>query len=168
MQNKSLYIIVSVISIFWSSFFGQVKAQYFMGYPSYLDSINDSAKIILDKIPGYGERRFNAETIHYFEIMCQFMESHPEYKCNIYLYDFEPTSFEKRLTWTTLQAQKLKSFLLANDTLCDFTFINNIIPNGEENPVFKDLKPSDTSDCLSKQYWSIIKQSIVLELLRNR
>ena len=168
MQNKILHKFFFLFSVLCCSMFEQTQAQYYIGYPSYLDSIGNNAKVILNKIPGTGDRYFNTETLNYFEKMCQFMESHPEYKCNIYLYDFESTGFEKRLAWTTLQAQRVKTFLLANDTLCDFSFINSIIPNGEENPIFKNLNISDTTKGLNKQDCYFLKQSIILELIRDQ
>lgn len=166
MQDKFFYKTICLCGLFCLFSIGRVQSQYYIGYPYFIDSFDDSTKIILNKIPCSVDGRFNAETIRFFMDMCQFMELHPGYKCNIYLYDFEQTSFEKRLAWTKLQASKLQCFLISSDTLCDFSFINEIIPNGQENPVFEKLNYADPTNNISKQDWAFLKQSIILELLR--
>ena len=167
MQNKFINKIVILFGILCLFSVGRVQAQYYIGYPYHIDTLRDTTKIVLSKIPCSVEGRFNAETMRYFTEMCQFMKLYPMYTCNIYLYDFEPTSFEKRLAWTTLQAKKLKQFLMTSDTLCDFSFINDIIPNGIENPVFDHIDLANPANRISKQGCCILKQSIILELIRR-
>lgn len=168
MQNKFIYKTICLWGLFCLFTIGRVQSQYYIGYPYHINSLEDSTKIILNKIPCSVDGHLNAETIRFFMDMCHFMKLHSEYKCNIYLYDFEPTSFEKRLAWTSLQAKKLQYFLKSNDTLCDFSFINDIIPNGQENPIFEKLDYAVPDNCISKQDWSFLKQSIILELIRQR
>ena len=166
LSNFHLRITV-MLCVFVCFLFKQLNAQYYIGYPFYINTIPDSSKIIINKIPGASDGNFNSETVLYFKQMCQFMDMHPNFICNIYLYDFESSSFEKRLAWTKLQERRIKEFLTANDSICDFSFINDIIANGQENPIFENIIYS-TCPKINKQDCFNLKPSVIMELLLKK
>lgn len=143
------------------------QRNYYVGIPFHVACLKDSARFVIADLPwNWNGRLLEKEMPRYLAPLKQFMASHPGYKCNILLYDFEPSE-DKRLAFTSFQAKHLAAYFENVDTLFGHQYLNEIIPHSTYHPLFKNIQ-ADSSQRLYRAEANIsIKSSVIIELIRQ-
>lgn len=164
LDRKTIIPLLVILAVHISNpLYGQ--RQCFIGYPNHIKGIEDSAKIILDKLPFHGAGFSEESAIVYFTELKIFMLAHPDFKCNILLFDADEDA-EKRMAWTSRQAKILKEYLIDFDVDFYNSSIQNIIPHRERNPLFGSNAIHSTNEiCCGDMFY--LKQCVIIELIRK-
>ena len=156
------FIVTFILILFSANCFAQTRSVY-IGYPNHIDNIYANDKIILDKLPWHPNGFLDKNKDVYFEDMRNFMENHPDFLYNIYLYaNMGDSSNSYRLS--LFQSKKVQEYLFYSDSLFYKEFISNIIPAGDTHPLFSNNAGFVDISNVDKYF---LKESIIIELIRR-
>ncbi|MBR4136276.1 MAG: energy transducer TonB [Bacteroidales bacterium] len=161
-MKRPLLILLALLTLFSAT----AQRHYYIGIPFHQGYLKDSTRFVIDCLPWDPNGRLDQKYMpRYLEPLKQFMASHPGYKCNFLLYDLVQDE-EKRLAFTTYQAERLKEYFMYIDTLFGQQYLNEIIPHSTDNPLFKDVQP-DSSQHIFKWDASYMKSSVIIEMIQQ-
>lgn len=159
--------IVLLLYVFFTICSVTAQMNYYVGIPSHIAYIKDSARFVIANLPwNYNGRIEQRMMPYYLEPLKQFMDKHPGFKCNFLLYDCVQSE-EMSLAFTTYQAERLREYFLYEDTLFGQQYLNEIIPHGCANPLFKDLQVDSSQRIYRSEVNNSLKSSVIIELIQQ-
>ncbi len=154
-------ILTAVVGVF-------AQRDYYIGVPLHEANVKDSARIVLDILPwNLNGRLDEGKMSRYLEPLKHFLTEHPGFKCNIHLYGVESNE-EKNLAFTTYQAKRLGEYFTYEDTLFERNCLNEIIPHGTYNPLFKDIQPDSNNRIYKGRAAFYLRECVIVELIQPK